>query len=125
MITHDQESFARYCGAWLLLLIAAYPKEFHRGGLLLVVELWFRETLYHLFRYATAVQSESDDWTKTRVDATRRATLRCIRRQTGRLARMRRYERKWPAAKPKPHLVEPAEPVAASGARGRRERWRG
>lgn len=94
-ITPDAERCARLLGVLLALLIAAYPHEWRRGGLLLVVQLWLREALYHLGRYARSVQPPSEDWISTRVQATARGTGRYWRARARRDRRLLRYERMW------------------------------
>lgn len=94
-ITPDLEQSARALGLLLALLIAAYPHEWRHGGLLLVVQLWMQETLYHLGRYVRSVQPPSEDWISVRVKATRLAAGRYWRGRLARSARMRGYQRTW------------------------------
>lgn len=94
-ITPDVERTARILGVFLLLLCVAYWCEWRRGGLLLVVQLWMRETLCHLHRYIKSVQPPSEDWISMRVQATARGTGRYWRARARRDRRLLRYERTW------------------------------
>lgn len=83
----------RILGAFLLCV--AYWHEWRKGGLLLVIQLWVRETLYHLHRYIKSVQPPSEDWISVRVKATRLAAGRYWRGRLARSARIQGYQRTW------------------------------
>lgn len=96
MITPGLEVTAQALGALLVLLMLAYPREFHLGGLLLVLPTWVREVSSHLRR----PWPMSGDWDEVRAAASRKGERRRIRRFLAARARMRKYVRTW-ESKPK------------------------
>lgn len=94
MISPVLEQHARALGAFLALLAIANPRDFHKGGLLLVVQVWLRETWQHVSRYVRK-DLAGVEWVSDRVRATRVATRREERRRTAQRSAMKRYERGW------------------------------